>query len=218
MENIRKYLPGIDTVFIISIISYGVVYAFNYGAFLQAGIPISLIEVGVNNLVKSLFVLLILLIVYIPTLINVSISKSVKNKILQTTGMSVLAIVFLVIESYVVFWIIVLIIGWGIIILLRDRLSQIVFIVMTIFYIAFGSVVLGYINSFSAMYNSEEHYIINMDNKRYLYFNTYNGNYIVSEIINKNNDVLLEFQLIPITNGNKPIIIKQEKININIVQ
>lgn len=217
MESIKKVLPNIDIMIILTILSYGIVYSYNVGMFLYLKIPTSFIELGINNLTGTLMALGLLLCIYVPTMTD--LIKETKKRVIISVLVTCLItiIIFYVNDQLMIVTLFIVFLGSFLILLFKNQIKQITLFVIISLYAIFSVGFIGYMLASESINIANEHFILNHGGKTHILMGTYKDNYIVTELNKNNNQFRRVYQLIPITASNEnkePIIIEQKKLKL----
>ncbi|MBK5446484.1 hypothetical protein [Peribacillus sp. TH24] len=191
------------------------VYVYKAGFYANLGIPINFIDLGMNNLITTIIKLFLFSFVLIPVMVDVINNQTNINKIFTCIPLILLSWFTYKIQLYeysaVSFACIVFIIS---LFFTKDMKIKILAFIILILLGLPGLV--GYISGFDLISKKTTHYVINKGNKTFVVLDSYQDNFIVSELDKKTNKIKGEYQLIPFNSDDKPIIIKQKDFKLQI--
>ncbi|RVT67672.1 hypothetical protein [Niallia taxi] len=217
MDYIKRLLSNLDGVLLLTVLAYGVVYAFNLGGFAQREIPSMFIELNINSLSSGLFFLGLFVFIFSPITIQSLDARDKPHKIVLIIIL-LLAIAFLYYtQEYFLLVNTTLVLGIVIIIFSRNIFKRKFMYLITIaFFCLIGSYGMGYVTAYVDLHEAEEQYIIEKNNEKYLLLGSYNNNYIATKINNKDNSIEYKYILIPVSSDESSVSINLEKIQLKI--
>ncbi|ALC92071.1 hypothetical protein AM500_21445 [Bacillus sp. FJAT-18017] len=215
MENIKKILPNLDIVIILTIVGYSLVYSYNLGVYVFWGIPTHLIELGVNNITDTLISLSLLLLVYVPTMSSFIFNPQ-KRKIIVFIIVYAIALMILYYKEMLFFEFsstLIVVIGICIIFLLKKKMNKTTILIVISIYAIISSLFMGYMQSYGKAGGSAPYSLLLQEGKRYVILASYKDNYIVTQLKNKN-EISLEYKLIAFDDSKSTV--KREELKLNI--